>query len=179
MLARIRRWLSPERVDLSYVNPRFLRKTHKNVDWSGQDLNHFVPVGCRFEACSFNNTNLLDACFGGGREDSFYIGCTFDRSTIRATAAGKAHFASCKFRNVDIEEFFAFCVEMIDCEVSGIVRKAFFNGTVPEDLVRALKRTKNRFERNDFSNARLVDVAFRTGIDLTLQKLPVGWKNEA
>jgi len=179
VLKRIRRWLFPESVDLSYVDPRFLRKTHKDVDWSGQDLNHFVPVGCRFESCSFENTNLLDVCFGGGREDSIYINCSFDRATIQATAAGNAHFASCTFRNADILEFFAFCVEMVDCEVSGIVRKAFFNGTVPDDRAQALRRTRNVFERNDFSNARLVDVAFRTGIDLTLQKLPLGWKNEA
>ena len=179
MLGRIRRWFSPQRVDLSHVDPRFLRKTHKNVDWSGQDLNHFVPVGCRFESCNFSNANLLGTCFGGGLEDCVYIDCTFDRATIRATAAGNAHFGSCKFRNVDIEEFFAFCVEMVDCEISGIVRAAFFNGTVPEDRVQALKRKRNRFERNDFSRARLVDVAFRTGIDLSLQKLPAGWKNEA
>jgi uncharacterized protein YjbI with pentapeptide repeats len=166
-------------VDLSRVDPRFLRKTYKEADWSGQDLNHFVPVGCRFEGCRFDNANLFDVCFGGGMEDSVYINCTFDRSTIRATAAGNARFTSCTFRNVDIQEFFALRVEMVDCEFSGIVRKAYFNGTVPQESAAVLKRTRNVFQGNDFSKAQLIDVAFRTGIDLTLQKLPPGWKNEA
>ncbi len=178
MLARLRRWLYRSKVDLSHADPRFVHKTYKGADWSGQDLSHLVPVGCRFESCRFENATLLDVTFGGGGEDSLYIGCSFDRSTIEAAAAGNARFVSCTFRDVDILELFASCIEMIGCEVSGIVRKAVFNGTVPEDRARRLGRTRNAFEGNDFSKARLIDVGFRTGIDLTRQSLPPGWKNE-
>jgi len=112
-------------------------------------------------------------------EDSIYIDCTFDRATITAFAPGNARFVACTFRDVEIVAFCARSVEMIDCAFSGVIRKAFFNGTLPADRVRELKRTKNCFEGNDFSKVQLIDVGFRTGIDLKLQKLPSGWKNEA
>ena len=179
MLNRIKTWIRRDRqVDLSCVDPKFLRKTYRDTEWLPADLLHFVPVGCKFHSCKFESANFRDACFGGGREDCIYIKCSFDRSTIRAVAAGNARFVSCSFRDVEILEFFAFRVEMIDCVFSGIIRKAIFNGAVPDDMAGHLRRSKNQFERNDFSNARLDDVAFRTGIDLKHQKWPSGWKNE-
>ena len=38
----------------------------------------------------------------------------------------------------------------------------------------ALGRTSNEFRGNDFSGMDLIDVGFRTGIDLSLQRLPTG-----
>jgi uncharacterized protein YjbI with pentapeptide repeats len=179
MLHRIRHWWFPPKVDLSCVNPRFLRRSYKNVEWSAQELQHFVPVGCLFESCKFEDADMLHTCFGGGLEDSVYVNCSFDRSTITAVAAGNARFTSCSFLNVNIVAFFANSVEMVDCRISGIVREAVFIGTVPKDRAPALKRVKNRFEGNDFSEARLLDVDFRNGIDLRLQKMPAGWKSGA
>jgi|SRR5215467_12349656 len=179
MLEQLRKLFARKRVaDLSSVDPQFRRRTHTGVDWSGHAFAHFVPVGCRFERCNFSNAVFLQGCFGGGLEDSIYIDCTFDRATITAIAPGNARFVSCTFRDVEIVAFFARSVEMVDCEFSGVIRKAFFNGTVPADRASGLKRTRNAFEGNDFSKARLVDVGFRTGINLKLQKLPPGWKNE-
>jgi hypothetical protein len=45
---------------------------------------------------------------------------------------------------------------------------------VPTDHQRALGRQVNEFRGNDFSGMELVDVAFRTGVDLSLQRLPSG-----
>ncbi len=42
-----------------------------------------------------------------------------------------------------------------------------------EDQVE-LGRAINEFRGNDFTNMKLIDVAFRTGIDLTQQSLPTG-----
>jgi uncharacterized protein YjbI with pentapeptide repeats len=179
MIARILRSFRKPKVDLRCVDPEFLRKTHRGADWSGKRFSSFVPVGCVFESCSFEGCYFADVCFGGGLEDSRYLGCSFDRVTIRAVAPGNARFESCSFRNVEIIELFGRCIEMVDCEVSGIVRKAFFNGTVPPDIAPDLRRNTNAFEGNDFSNATLIDVDFRTGIDLSKQKFPVGWRNEA
>jgi uncharacterized protein YjbI with pentapeptide repeats len=148
------------------------------VDWSGQRFNDFVPVGCAFESCSFEGCHFAQACFGGGLEDSRYVNCRFDRATIRAIAPGSARFESCTFRNVEIIELYGQQIEMLNCEVSGIFRKGFFNGAVPRDIAPHLGRTTNAFEGNDFSGATLVDVGFRTGIDLSRQKLPIGWRSE-
>jgi hypothetical protein len=119
---------------------------------------------------------MLDVCFGGGMEDTVYVNCSFDRSAIEAVAPGSARFVSCSFRNINIVEVFANRVEMIDCTISGLVRKAIFCGKVPKESASSLGRIRNRFEGNDFSDARLLEVEFME-IDLTLQKMPAGWKN--
>jgi uncharacterized protein YjbI with pentapeptide repeats len=154
-----------------------LRKTHKGRDWSGQTLTRFVPVGCTFRDCSFENAMLDSVCFGGGMEDSRYINCSFNRATITAIAPGHARFEGCTFIDADFTHFLSHTVEFVNCEISGIVRKAFFNGTVPPEYVASLGRKVNEFRGNDFSGATLVDVVFRTGIELSLQKLPAGWSN--
>jgi uncharacterized protein YjbI with pentapeptide repeats len=176
------RWLQSRRkpkVDLSCVDPNFLHKTHRMADWSGRHFDNFVPVGCVFESCSFESCRFVQVCFGGGLEDSRYVNCSFDRSLIRATSPGNARFQSCSFLNVEIVEFLGHSIEMIDCSFSGVIRVAFFNGDVLADTAAELGRARNVFEGNDFSKARLDDVSFRTGIDLSRQKLPNGWRNEA
>jgi hypothetical protein len=54
------------------------------------------------------------------------------------------------------------------------MRKCIFNGTVPEEDRPWVGRERNEFHGNDFSGADLIDVAFRTGIDLEQQRLPSG-----
>ncbi len=165
-------------VDLSCVDPNFLRKSHRKVDWSGTRFDNFIPVGCTFESCLFEGCTFFHACFGGGLEDSSYTNCSFDRSTIHATAPGIARFISCSFLDVEIVEFLGHAIEMIDCKFSGVMRGVFFNGEVHPLVYPGLARKRNRFEGNDFSAARFGDVCFRTGIDLSRQKLPAGWHNE-
>jgi uncharacterized protein YjbI with pentapeptide repeats len=179
MLSRWFRARSKSKVDLSFVDPNFLRKTYEGGDWSGHRFGHFVPVSCTFRSCTFEACNFVQACFGGGLEDSYYTNCTFDRSYIRARAPGNARFESCSFLNVEIVELFGHSIEMINCRFSGVIRKAFFNGEVLAHTAADLGRASNEFEGNDFSKAQLVDVSFRTGIDLCRQRLPTGWRNEA
>ncbi len=168
----------PVSTDLTFVDPQFRRLKHEGADWSGQTFENFIPVGCEFRSCSFENAIFKTACFGGGLEDSLYVNCSFDRSTIWAMAAGNARFEACSFRDVEVFQFFAHSIEIIDCVFSGIVKQAYFNGTVPVEDAGALGRKTNEFRGNDFSGATFVDVAFRTGIDLSQQKLPEGWQNE-
>lgn len=179
MISRLLRVLRKPKVDLRWVDPQFLRNTHRQKDWSGERFASFFPVGCVFESCLFEGCYFVQACFGGGLEDSRYINCSFDRATICATAPGNASFESCSFRNVDIIELFGQSIEMVNCEVSGIVRKGFLSGTVPAYAASGLGRITNRFDGNDFSKAGLVDFDFRTGIDLSRQKLPPRWRNGA
>lgn len=165
-------------VDLRWVDPNFLRQKHRNADWSGRRFDTFVAVGCVFDSCLFEGCAFQQACFGGGLEDSRYVNCSFDRSTIRAIAPGNARFESCSFMNVEIIDMLCHSIELVNCRFSGVIRRAFFNGEVLGDHAPDLGRTRNAFEGNDFADARFVDVAFRTGIDLSKQKLPTGWRNE-
>jgi uncharacterized protein YjbI with pentapeptide repeats len=145
-------------------------------DWSGRRLASFTAVNCHFKNCLFQRVFFEQACFGGGYADSAYEDCTFDGSTIHAIAPGFAKFQRCSFRDVDMHEFFALGIEMVDCVLSGTFRKGFFNGTVPLDSQKRLGRTLNEFVGNDFANMRLIDVDFRTGIDLNAQLLPPRWQ---
>jgi hypothetical protein len=75
---------------------------------------------------------------------------------------------------VDLRDWMCFETELVDCVLTGRMRRSFFNGTVREELVEALGRTSNEFRGNDFSGMDLIDAGFRTGIDLSLQRLPTG-----
>jgi hypothetical protein len=115
-----------------------------------------------------------DICFGGGPTDSTYLDCSFDGARLSAGAPGAARFERCSFRNVRFDALFSEKLEFIDCVFSGKIKKGYFNGTVPVDAQAPLRRSTNEFRGNDFSAAELIDVGFRTGVDLSAQKLPQG-----
>jgi hypothetical protein len=87
---------------------------------------------------------------------------------------GFTRYVRCTFRNVELRDWTCFETEFIDCVFTGRLRKCIFNGTPLEDDRAWLGREKNEFRGNDFSGAELIDVAFRTGINLDLQRLPSG-----
>lgn len=146
----------------------------RNADFSGRRLMQFSSVGSKLHSARFDNARIKSASFGAGREPSEYIECSFDGSHIRFGPGGYARFVRCSFRDVDLRDWFCFAVELIDCTFTGRMRRAFFNGTVPEDKQANLHRQRNEFRGNDFFDMDLLDVAFRTGIDLTKQRLPSG-----
>ena len=160
--ARIR---EDQRIVLDHVRLR-------NEDFTSRKLVQFAAIGSRLVSCRFAGSRIEDAAFGSGLEASEYADCVFDRCRIRFGPGGHARFVGCSFREVDLREWFCFTVELIDCTFSGRLRGAIFNGTVPEEKRALLGRERNEFRGNDFSQMDLVDVAFRTGIDLTRQRLP-------
>jgi hypothetical protein len=143
-------------------------------DFSSRKLARYGSIGSILRSCQFDGARIKMASFGAGTEMSHYIDCSFDGARITFAPGGYARFVRCSFRNVDLRDWFCFGVEMVDCVFTGHLRKAAFNGTVPEDKQAVIGRTRNEWRGNDFSGMDLVDVAFRTGIDLTLQCLPSG-----
>src|SRR6266498_1782103 len=142
------------------------------ADFSGRKLVQFSAAGCRFTRCNFTNMTIESGAFGAGRDQSLYTDCQFDTSRIRFGPGGHARFVRCSFRDVDLREWFCFTVELVECSFTGVLRTVVFNGTVPVDERKSVGRTRNEFRSNDFSAAELVDVAFRTNIDLDAQRLP-------
>lgn len=143
-------------------------------DFSGRLLQQFSAEACRFEGCRFDKAVIESASFGAGRSVSEYFGCSFDGAKLRMGPGGYTKFVDCTFEGATIEHWFCFTVELIDCTFSGRLQKVVFNGSVPPDEVQHAGRSTNQFTGNDFSRAKLVDVGFRTGVDLTKQRLPAG-----
>lgn len=144
------------------------------ADFRNRRLVQFSSDGCRFERCDFGGTVIESASFGAGRQVSEYVGCNFDGAKLRMGPGGYARFVNCSFEKATIEAWFCFAVEVIDCQFSGRLKKVVFNGTVPEQDRADAGRVVNQFDGNDFSRATLIDVGFRTGIDLSKQRLPEG-----
>jgi uncharacterized protein YjbI with pentapeptide repeats len=150
------------------------RKRLSGADFSGRDLLQFASMGSVLERCRFDDARIDSGAFGAGRTASEYIDCSFDRSHIRFGPGGFARFVRCSFRDAVLSDWFCFAVQLVDCTFSGVISHSFFNGTVPEDKRRFVRRERNEFTGNDFSAVDLKDVGFRTGIDLTRQALPTG-----
>jgi hypothetical protein len=144
------------------------------ASFAGRRLEQLSAEGCRFEDCRFDSAVIESASFGAGRRVSEYVGCNFDGARLRMGPGGYARFVGCTFDETTIEHWFCFTVELVDCTFSGRLTKVVFNGAVPDDKRAVAGRLTNQFEGNDFSEAKLVDVSFRTGIDLSRQRLPAG-----
>jgi uncharacterized protein YjbI with pentapeptide repeats len=163
------------RVDLSGQDELVLSgRRLVEADFSGRHIHHLSAERCWFERCRFDDAVIGYGSFGAGRSVSEYVGCTFTGAKIHMGPGGLARFVDCTFQGVSIDHWFCQAVELVDCTFSGRIQKAVFHGRVrPEDRD-ITGRTVNQFEGNDFSRATLVDVSFRTGIDLARQRLPVG-----
>jgi uncharacterized protein YjbI with pentapeptide repeats len=143
--------------------------------FSGRKLDQMGMSASSFTGCEFTDMRIGNWVTGGARTTvTRYTECVFDRSRIRFNPGGLARFERCSFRDVDLRDWMCFETELVDCVFTGRMRRSFFNGTVREELVEALGRTSNEFRGNDFSGMDLIDVDFRTGIDLSLQRLPTG-----
>lgn len=148
------------------------RQKLQDHDFSGRRLSRFVSIAAEFRGCSFEQCRLTDASFGAGRVRSKFFECSFDGSRIEFGPGGKARFESCTFRDVSLSDWFCFEVELVDCIFTGTLNRAVFNGFPLQRGTWFSRRRRNEFTGNDFSGIALIDVAFRSGIDLSLQRLP-------
>lgn len=164
----------------------FTNRTITGDDFSGRRLDSFQSDNSTFDSCRFDRLRLkYCASFGSGRKQSVYRDCSFDGAKLCMGIGGHYRFERCSFRDVDLWEWFCFEVEIVDCVFTGKLRGVVFNGRVQDSAYDPLKdeefdprvllgRERNEFHGNDFSGAELIDVAFRTGIDLTKQRVPSG-----
>jgi hypothetical protein len=150
-------------------NQTFIGESFGNREWRS-----FSIEGCQFERCSFENMRSESGCWGAGKVMSTYIDCVFDGAKINYMSAGHSRFEKCSFENVNLKDWWGFSMELVDCTFSGKLTKVIINGTVPPEDAIDLGRTRNEIRGNDFTRAKLSDVGFRTGVDLTLQKFPTG-----
>jgi hypothetical protein len=144
------------------------------LDLSGRSILQITSVGSHLDHARFDGVYISHASFGAGRSVSTYTDCSFDGATIYFGPGGFARFVRCTFRDARLANWLCHAVELVGCAFSGQIEGAVFNGTVPTPYSVIIGRDRNEFVDNDFSRATLVDVAFRTGIDLRRQRLPDG-----
>lgn len=143
-------------------------------DLSAKRCPEWVVMESRFERCSFNGVKA-NFSFGVGRRMSDYIDCSFDEARLSAGAGrngGRARFVRCSFRNTRIEKINFNYAEFVDCVFTGEVNEVNFSAELDPRYRAELGRSSNRYERNDFSGARLKGVALKDGVDLLDQRLP-------
>jgi hypothetical protein len=157
-------------------------------------LDKFTAVGSTFTDCRFDRARIKQAAFGSGMEPSQYVGCSFDGTSLRALG-GFTRFVNCTFRNLQVAKAAPDYLEFVDCTFTGKITGLQFWGAPPSGptlyasltttlarsgtpeppgLEQLVMRNRNEIRGNDFSEAELVKVSFRFGVDLTAQKLPVG-----
>jgi hypothetical protein len=150
---------------------RLHEETLTKADFSGRKLMSFSARACRFEDCSFDRMTVETIDFGGGRERSIYIRCSFDGCRFDLVFGGRARFEDCNFTNISVKTIQTRNAELVRCKFSGRIGTGQFYGSDPD---RPPGVSTNEFVDNDFSECDLRDVEFRNGIDLTRQKLPRG-----
>ncbi|MEO8061135.1 MAG: hypothetical protein ABI821_00155 [Pseudomonadota bacterium] len=142
--------------------------------FSGRKLASFSSAGCTFERCSFAKLTAPHVVLACGKETSYYIDCIFDGTRFRHLSMGQARFERCSFLDVRIGNLFCHSTELVDCKFSGVMRGGAIYGRVVGIDAEFTTRRVNEIRGNDFSAMKLSDVSFRQGVDLSLQKLPVG-----
>jgi uncharacterized protein YjbI with pentapeptide repeats len=178
-------------------DPTSVRIDHQQVtgaDYSGQVLDEFMAHGSTFTACRFDKVKVKHAAFGVGQEVSRYVGCSFNGATL-TSLGGFVRFEKCAFHNLKVTRSRPDYLEFVDCTFTGRVTGLRLWASAPgADALYAQRqaspagrgrperagyrelalRGHNEIRGNDFSAARLIDVEFRFGVDLTEQKLPAG-----
>lgn len=176
---------------------KFENQHLRDLDLSGRRLVQLAAIGSVFERCRFERMRVDAASLGAGVAISQFIDCSFDGSNIRM-GGGFNRFVRCSFCNVQLRDWDGQYLEMIDCVITGQIHSSQFWGSPdslsarnrlasytrwrekqemdpPTEEINALYlREKNEFHGNDFSDAELVNVSFRAGIDLSRQRLPSG-----
>jgi len=123
--------------------------------------------------CVFENVHCRSTSFGGGVKQSRLSKCTFTSSHLLFAGGSNARLEGCTFADCRLEHLFATDLELVDCAFPGTeISTAVFHGNATPGRLRRSRRKMNEFRGNDFSGAKLLDVDFRGGIDLSVQRLP-------
>jgi hypothetical protein len=137
--------------------------TAERVDFSGLSFWTFTAEDCRFIECDFSQVEVEWLPFANG--DSLFRDCRFDGARIGDF--GDVRLERCQFVDADLDGWFTWTADLVDCRFAGRLSGVVFNGRDAEG-----SRT-NEFVGNDFREADLDDVDFRD-IDLDAQLLPQG-----
>lgn len=149
----------------------FIGGTYQNVSFVGSRFDVFNAAHVSFSGCDFTGAKMKGGAFGGGRAQSVFRDCIFDRSDLHHALPCDVRFERCSFENTKIDGWRADGAEFVDCTFTGRIRGARFTGS-PRFYGVDLGRERNEFHGNDFTGAELIEVEFVLGIDLRANRLP-------
>jgi hypothetical protein len=161
---RVTRDLRDLRFESETLNVELDRITAERVDFSGLRFHLFQTERCTFLDCDFSDVQVEWLPFGDG--GSLFRDCSFRGASIGDF--GEVRLERCDFTNADLQGWFTWDADLVECRFAGRLSGVVFNG---RDLEGS---RENEFVGNDFRDADLDDVAFRFGIDLDAQLLPEG-----
>ena len=145
-------------------------------DFSGLRVGQLSVWDCRLEGCSFERSRFQNIFMGSGGVFSEYVECSFEKMSVSFMMTGRARFVRCSFRGARIKGWNSEIMDLVDCDFEGALLKdpVFWGAPSARDLKDSPGlRRRNEFRGNDFSGAQMPGAAFRSGIDLDAQKLPV------
>ncbi|RRC96527.1 pentapeptide repeat-containing protein [Schaalia canis] len=149
----------------------------EGVDFSGQTFNNFGLTDVVLTNCDFSRVKADFFIPGSGPFPCEFIDCSFDRVNFRQVLSLSNRFVGCSFKGARLSRWKLEETDLVDCDFDGAtLRDVMLWGSMddPGTPSYPARSWVNEIRGNDFSGAKLIDVDFRTGVDLTLQKLPVG-----
>jgi len=154
------------------------KETVVDRDYSGVKSPQLESHGSTFTNCRFDSMRIDCFKFASGKKRSVYRDCSFDGIRIKRVMGGLVRFERCSFRNVLISGWSLQACDLVDCVFTGKMKSGrgggSFWGAPMSHWQTQFKKRVNEFRGNNFSDCALVDMDFRTGIDLRLQVLPQG-----
>ena len=149
-----------------------------NVDFRKAKFDRFQLAVANFVACDFRGLQLGErfAPLFTTRPRSVFTSCKFDGADLRQTSPEGTRFEKCSFEDARLDGWSPARAEFVECRFAGKVAHVTFTGRPagPGSMRIDPPRTKNEFRGNDFRDAELIDAVFVMGIDLSLQRWPVG-----
>jgi hypothetical protein len=151
------------------------RETRSGEQFRELMLDGLSIIESSLRNCAFENIRVRSASLGEGVRQSLYEDCVFKRCKLAFGAIGNARLVRCRFESCRLDNLLATELELIGCAFPNtVIKKGVFHGRVADASQLKPRRVTNEFVDNDFSDADLVDVDFRGGIDLNRQKFPTG-----
>ncbi|MDR2957783.1 MAG: hypothetical protein LBU61_06370, partial [Coriobacteriales bacterium] len=154
------------------------RETVVGRDYSGVKISQFESHGSTFLGCKFGSMKVDYAIFASGKVKSVYRDCTFDGIRIKRVMGGLVRFENCSFRDVLITGWSLQECDLVDCVFTGKMKAGRYGGSFwgapPVYWQQFHGKRVNEVKGNDFSRCSIIDMDFRRGVDLRLQKLPQG-----
>lgn len=171
----------PERTDLRRVTFRPADFTGAVMKQAWIELSAFIDAcfdcaslqlvterGNIFEKCTFRGTNFRRALVGAHRGSRF-VQCHFKATDFIQTGFGRPEFDDCCFENCTFSGVNFNGASFERCEFQGEVRGVWFHGgfLYKSDMENYGEPRPNKMKCVSFRNAKLVDVAFSDGCDLS------------
>ncbi|RRC96526.1 pentapeptide repeat-containing protein [Schaalia canis] len=149
----------------------------EGIDFSGLALDNFHVADVVLRNCDFSRAKVEVFSPGRPHFPCEFIDCSFDRVNFRQVFGLPNRFVGCSFKGARLSRWKLEETDLVDCDFDGAtLRQVIVWGSMEEreTPTRPARSWVNEIRGNDFSGARFIDSDFRCGVDLTLQKLPVG-----